>query len=144
MLDAFLVRVLAFVSGSFLLACPAPGEEADIENHAKPFVFVGRKASARFWPTLQKVRNLEHRRAENSKKNASKTEAREAKNIVPKSAFGEASVDQNKARSQKNDARIGPRAPRSDFQPKSQKKLAPTRTQRGPGRRRPKRQSWRI
>jgi len=66
MLVAFLDRVLALVFGFVLLAWPAPGEDADIDKSWKPLVVVGRKASARFWPTPQRVRNLQHRRAENS------------------------------------------------------------------------------
>ena len=81
--DALLDRILALVFVSFLLACPAPGEEADIEKSWKTIGIVGRKASARFWRTPQRVRNLQQRRAENSQKNVSQTEALEATKKSP-------------------------------------------------------------
>ena len=48
MLDAFLDRGLALVSGSFLLACPAPGEEADIEKSWKIIGFCGSQGIGAF------------------------------------------------------------------------------------------------
>ena len=48
MFDAFLDRVLASVSGFFLLAWPAPGEEADIEKSWKAFGFCGSQGIGAF------------------------------------------------------------------------------------------------
>ena len=72
-----------WLSAYFCLRGLRPAKKQTSTNHGNPLVFVGRKASARFWPTPQRVRNLQHRRAENRYKNASKTEAREATQKSP-------------------------------------------------------------
>ena len=60
-----------------------PAKKQTSQNHEKALVFVGRRASSCFWRTAQRVRKFQHRRAEKSWINLSKTEAREATKKSP-------------------------------------------------------------